>query len=269
MTLDGIEKILADKYHKNESGKTNKKLSSKNKVNFARYADDFIVTANTEEIAKEAKELIKGFLKDRGLELSDEKTLITHIDTGFDFLGWNFRKYNDKLLVKPSVKSIEKVTEKISDIIKRGKAWKQEDVIDTLNPVITGWSNYHQPVVSSEIFKKLDSIIWNMLWHWAKRRHPEKSNKWIADRYWHSEGNRNWVFSEGDKKLKLLSDTKIVRHMKLKLDMNPYLDKDYFISRKIKQGVKKLKSLAKSVWGKVNNVTKPETVTMTNNCCPN
>jgi RNA-directed DNA polymerase len=269
MTLDGIEKILADKYHKNESCKTNKKLSSKNKVNFVRYADDFIVTANTEEIAIEAKELIKEFLKDRGLELSDEKTLITHIDTGFDFLGWNFRKYNGKLFVKPSEKSIEKVTEKISDIIKRGKAWKQEDVIDTLNPVITGWSNYHQPVVSSEIFKKLDSIIWNMLWHWAKRRHPEKSNKWIADRYWHSEGNRNWVFSEGDKNLKLLSDTKIVRHMKLKLDMNPYLDKDYFISRKIKQGVKKLKSLAKSTWGKINNMTKPETVTMTNNCCPN
>jgi len=108
MTLDGIEKILADKYHKNESDKTNKKLSSKNKVNFVRYADDFIVTANTEAIAIEAKELIKGLLKDRGLELSDEKTLITHIDTGFDFLGWNFRKYNGKLLVKPSEKSIEK-----------------------------------------------------------------------------------------------------------------------------------------------------------------
>jgi len=269
MTLDGIETMLADKYHKNESGKTNKKLSSKNKVNFVRYADDFIVTANTEEIAKEAKELIKEFLKDRGLELSDEKTLITPIDTGFDFLGWNFRKYNGKLLVKPSKKSIEKVIDKIRDTIKRGKAWKQEDVIDALNPVITGWANYHQPVVSSEIFKKLDSIIWNMLWRWAKRRHPEKSSKWIADRYWYSEGNRNWVFSEGDKKLKLLSDTKIVRHTKLKLGMNPYLDKDYFISRKIKQGVKKIISLAKSVWGKVNNVTKPETVTMTNNCCPN
>jgi len=107
-----------------------------------------------------------------------------------------------------------------------------------------------------------------MLWHWAKRRHPEKSNKWIADRYWHSEGNRNWVFSEGDKKLKLLSHIKIVRNTRLKLDMNPYLDKDYFNLRKIKQGVKKLKSLAKSVGDKVKNVTKPETETMTNNCCP-
>ncbi|WP_320408810.1 group II intron maturase-specific domain-containing protein [Candidatus Methanoperedens nitratireducens] len=219
-----------------------------------------------EEIAKEVKELIKDFLKDRGLELSDEKTIITHIDNGFDFLGWNFRKYNGKLIVKPSNKSIDKVTEKISDIIKRGKAWKQEVLIDALNPVITGWANYHQPVVSSEIFQKLDSRIWNMLWHWAKRRHPEKSNKWIADKYWHPEGHRKWMFSEGDKKLKLLSDIKIVRHTRLKLDMNPYIDENYFILRKIKQEIKKLKSLAKSVWG---NITKPETKTITNNCCPN
>jgi RNA-directed DNA polymerase len=270
ITLDGIEKLLADKYHKkSKSGRTNNYHAAKHKVNFVRFADDFIVTAKTEEIAKEVKELMKDFLIDRGLELSDEKTIITHIDNGFDFLGWNFRKYNGKLLVKPSNKSIDKVTEKISDIIKRGKAWKQEDIIEVLNPVITGWANYHQSVVSSEIFHNLDNRIWNMLWHWAKRRHPEKSNEWIAERYWHSEGNRNWVFSEGDKKLKLLSDTRIVRHMRLKLDMNPYLNKDYFISRKIKKGVKKLKGLAKSAWGKVKNVIKPETKTMTNNCCPN
>jgi len=113
---------------------------------------DFIVTAKTEEIAKEAKELIKDFLKDRGLELSDEKTLITHIDSGFDFLGWNFRKYSGKLLIKPSNKSIDKFTGKISDTIKNGKAWKQEALIDTLNPIITGWTNYHRSVISSEIF---------------------------------------------------------------------------------------------------------------------
>ncbi len=237
MTLDGIEEILTDKYHKSKSGKLNGAQASKNKVNFARYADDFIVTAKTEVIAKEVKELIKNFLKNRGLELSDEKTLITHIDTGFDFLGWNFRKYNGKLLVKPSKKSIDKVTEKISNTIKQGKAWTQEALIDTLNPIITGWANYHQPVVSKRIFNKIDSTIWNMLWNWAKRRHPEKSKPWIADKYWHEVGNRNWVFSTGSKQLKNLSDTKIVRHINLKLDKNPYLDKNYFVSRKIKQGV--------------------------------
>jgi RNA-directed DNA polymerase len=213
--------------------------------------------------------LITKFLKYRGLELSDEKTLITHIDNGFDFLGWNFRKYNGKLIVKPSNKSIDKVTEKVSDIIKRGKAWKQEALIDVLNPIITGWGNYHQTVVSSEVFHKIDNKIWNMLWHWAKRRHPDKSKHWIAGRYWHSEGNRNWVFFEGDKQLKLLSETKIVRHIRLKLDMNPYFDKDYFIRRKIKQGVKKLTGIAKNGWDKARKICKHENEIMTNNCCPN
>ncbi len=267
MTLDGISDMLSDKYH-TKNGKINGYYAAKHKVNFVRYADDFIVTANTEEIAKEVKELIKDFLKYRGLELSEEKTLITHIDNGFDFLGWNFRKYKGKLLVKPSKKSIDKVTEKISDTIKKGKAWKQEELIETLNPIITGWSNYHRSVVSNEIFHKLDSRIWGMLWHWAKRRHPNKSNPWIADKYWHSDGNRKWVFSEGTKQLNLLSDTKIVRHMKLKLDMNPHLDKDYFVSRKLKLGVKKLTGIAKKAWDKVKNICIPETVTMTNNCCP-
>ena len=175
---------------------------------------------------------------------------------------------NSKLLVKPSNKSIEKVTEKISDTIKSGKAWKQEDLIDALNPVITGWANYHQSVVSSEIFNKLDSRIWNMLWHWAKRRHPSKSKPWIAKKYWHTAGNRNWVFSNQGKKLNRLSDTKIVRNIRLKLDMNPYLDKDYFVSRKLKQGMKKLKGIAKNVWDKTTKISKLETETIKINRCP-
>lgn len=156
MTLDGIEKILSEKFPKNKYDRIDGKRIAKYKVNFVRYADDFIVTANTEKIAEEITELIKDFLKDRGLELSDEKTLVTHIDDGFDFLGWNFRKYKGKLLVKPSKKSIDKFTEKISETIKAGKALKQETLIDALNPIITGWANYHQSVVASEIFHKLD-----------------------------------------------------------------------------------------------------------------
>ncbi len=240
MTLDGIEKILVDKYHKNKNGTINANHAAKFKVNFVRYADDFIVTAKTEELAKEIKDLIKNFLRDRGLELSEEKTLITHIDDGFDFLGWNFRKYKGKLLVKPSKKSIKKFTDKVSITIENGKAWAQESLIDSLNPIITGWSNYHHSVVSSKIFGKLDNIIWNMLWHWAKRRHSTKTKPWVISKYWHTVGNRNWVFSAGNKQLKLLSYTKIVRHTRLKLDMNPFLDKDYFVLRKSKLGVKKL-----------------------------
>jgi RNA-directed DNA polymerase len=235
MTLDGIECIISDKYYTGKSWKS----CNRKKVNFLRYADDFIVTADSEETAKEIKELIDVFLKERGLELSEEKTLITHIDQGFDFLGWNFRKYKGKLLIKPSRKSIENVKHKISDMIKKGKALKQEDLIGALNPIITGWTNYHQSVVSKETFSKLDYTIWNMLWRWAKRRHPNKSKSWIAKKYWHSEGTRKWVFSTKKNKLKLFSDTKIVRHTRLKLDRNPYLDREYFDVRRYKLRARK------------------------------
>jgi len=169
------------------------------------------------------------------------------MDDGFDFLGWNFRKYKEKLLIKPSKKSIDKVTQTISDIIKDGKAWTQEDLITVLNHVITGWSNYHQSVVSKAIFRKIDSKIWNMLWRWAKRRHKEKSKRWIADRYWHKEGTRKWVFSSEGKNLKLLSDTKIVRHTSLKLNMNPYLDKGYFEARRNNLRIRKMNSRYKAI----------------------
>ncbi len=111
-------------------------------------------------------------------------------------------------------------------------------------------SNYHQSVVSSEIFHKMDHRIWNILWHWAKRKHPNKPKQWIISKYWHSSGKRNWIFSEGNKRLNFLSNTRIVRHTKLKLDMNPHLDKEYFILRKIKLGVKKLTCMTERVWDK-------------------
>ena len=254
MTLDGMEKAIASKYHVGKNGIIDKTRFNPEKVNFARYADDFIVTATSKETAEDIAEVVKEFLKERGLELSEEKTRITHIDDGFDFLGWNFRKYREKLLIKPSKKSIEKVTRKISDVIKKAKAWKQEDLINALNPIIIGWSNYHRSVVSKEVFSKLDNIVWNMLWRWAKRRHPEKSSKtWIARKYWHNDGTRNWVFSTKKNRLKRFSDTKIVRHIGLKMDKNPYLDLEYFKLRKLRQKALKLRDWYKTRWDKLKD----------------
>ncbi len=238
MTLDGIEALIASNYYTSKYGRVDKRYDH-HKVNFVRYADDFIVTVDSEKTAKEIAELIKSFLKERGLELSENKTLISNIDDGFDFLGWNLRKYKGKLLIKPSKGSIDKIIKKISDIIKRGKAWKQEELISILNPIIIGWSNYHQSAVSKDIFSNLDNRLWGMLWRWAKRRHPEKSKSWIVDKYWHKIGTREWIFSIEGNILKFFSDTKIVRHPNLKLGMNPYLDKKYFDLRRYKIDTRK------------------------------
>lgn len=212
MTLDGMENIIAKNFWTNKHGKIDKKHHNSYQINLVRYADDFIVTTNSKEKAYEIKDVIENFLSQRGLTLSANKTSITHIDTGFDFLGWEFRKHNEKLIVKPSKKSIKKVVNAISTIIKENKASKQEILIKRLNSVITGWSNYHQPVCSKQTFNKIDHIIFQMLWKWAKRRHPRKGLKWIKNKYWKICGNRKWVFKENELNLKQMKDTPIVRH---------------------------------------------------------
>jgi RNA-directed DNA polymerase len=235
MTLDGLEKLIMTKYPKRGSKST--------KVNFTRYADDFIVTANSEETAREIKDMIAVFLKERGLELSDEKTLITNINEGFDFLGWNFLKYKDKLLTKPSPKSIKRFTETISQNLRKGMAWSQENLISKLNPIIRGWTNYHNSVVSSETFQTLDHRIWEMLWRWAKRRHPNKSKNWIVNKYWKRSTTRRWNFRTENNALLLLSKIRIHRHVPLKLQMNPFLDTDYFRERQNKLSPRKSHSI--------------------------
>lgn len=83
-------------------------------------------------------------MQERGLQLSEEKTVITHIDNGFDFLGQNIRKYKGKLLIKPSRNAIKTFLAKVRKIIKGSKSATQEQLIRRLNPVIRGWVNYHR-----------------------------------------------------------------------------------------------------------------------------
>ena len=106
-----------------------------------------------------------------------EKTVITHINSGFDFLGWNFRKFKGKLIIKPSPKSMRKVTKKISEIIKNNRTTKQEILIQRLNQVLIGWANYHQGTCAKKCFGTIDNRTWKMLWKWAKRRHPNKKHQ--------------------------------------------------------------------------------------------
>lgn len=241
-TLDGIEKLLKDNFkrHKNEGKK-------RPKVHVIRYADDFIITAGTKEMAIRAKELVTEFLNHRGLELTEEKTLITYINDGADFLSWNIRKYNGKLLIKPSTNSIKSVISKIRDVINNNKSTHQDLLIAQLNPIITEWSNYHQGAVSKHTFQKIDHIIYLMIWKWCKRRHPNKGKKWIKSRYFKSNESRNWIFKD-TLTLKKMSDKHIIRHLRLKLDKNPFIDVEYFEKRKYRMGCLKLSGNMKNLW---------------------
>jgi len=233
MTLDGMEALIQDKYHRNSRGNIENHYRARTKVNMVRYADDFIITASTEEIAEEVKRLIAEFLSLRGLALSEEKTAITHIDNGFDFLGWTFRKFKGKLIVKPSKKSIKSITVKISTIIlKEGKALSQKDLIRRLNSVIRGWTNYHRHVVASKAFSQVNNNIYLFLERWAKHRHPNKNSWWRLNRYWHEYNGKPWQFMAENLRLINLRRVKVVRHPKLQTSKNPFLDQSYFQKRK-------------------------------------
>ena len=160
-----------------------------------------------------------------------EKTQITHIDEGFDFLGWNFRKYRGKLLIKPSLKSIKSIREKIKTTVQKAQAWTQDELIKILNPIIRGWVNYHRHIVASKTYGDIDTYIWKTTWKWARRRHPNKGRKWIAQRYWKSRDARNWIFQTNGNELLKCSDANIRRYSYPKLEKNPYLDRRYFIER--------------------------------------
>ena len=255
MVLDGLERALLEKYHKTK--KQGKAYFPK--VNFVRYADDFIVTGESKELLEEGVlPIIREFLRERGLELAEDKTVITHVTEGFDFLGCNVKWYKDKLLIKPSDKNYKSVITKIRGIIKANPTLKQSLLIRTLNPIIRGWVNFQKYNVSAKVFERLDYDIWKSLWRWCKRRHPKKSHKWIAQKYFHQQGTRTWTFSEEiaqGQTLKLIyaTDTNIARFLKTKSEATAYDTKwdSYFIQRDEKRmtrnldGRKKLSSLYK------------------------
>ncbi len=242
MTLDGLQKAI-DHALNIRTWKNGKRINNVHDVHLVRYADDFIVVSSNPQILEETvKPAIVQFLAERGLELSQEKTKIVNIDQGFDFLGQNVRKYNGKLLIKPSKESVSSIRAKIRDIVKANKSSETISLIRELNPVIRGWCNYHKHIVAKETFTKLDHYIFHTLWKWAVRRHPNKNRRWIKNKYFHSHYLRNWVFTahdENGKDVRLVSasKTKIVRHVKIKSDANPYLSiwNEYFEKRKQKQ----------------------------------
>jgi len=229
--LDGLERLLKEKFPARKLLPSLRgKLSC---VHFIRYADDFIITGRTKELLEEqVKPLVEQFLQLRGLELSPKKTVITHVEQGFDFLGQNVRKYpKGKLLIKPSKKNVKTFLDGIRKIIKAGLGLSAAELIDWLNPKIRGWANYHRHVVSKRVFQRVDHVIFISLWQWARRRHPEKSLGWLKQKYFERQGQDNWRFfgkscdADGilhTVRLLPASHMPIRRHIKVKGEVNPY-----------------------------------------------
>lgn len=233
MTLKGLETEIKRRWP----------VKSPHKVNLVVYADDFIVTGVSKEILEQkVKPVIETYLRERGLELSEEKTKITHIEEGFDFLGFNVRKYKGRLFIKPAKGRVKDFLANIRNLIKKNRTIKANDLIRQLNPKIRGWSNYYRHVVAKKAFRRVDHFIFEALWNWAKRRHPKKGLRWVKKKYFRTYRNDHWSFfsktvnEEGKTEFLDLFKARSIpirRYIKLRSEANPYDPnyRDYFNQR--------------------------------------
>jgi RNA-directed DNA polymerase len=249
IALHGMENLIKETFPRKQRYEQGKLIEDIPNPILVRYADDFVILHKDLEIIQQCKTLIETWLREIGLELKSEKTRISHSleeykgNIGFDFLGFHIQhhqvgKYKSgrnskgkllghKLTITPSKESVKKHLHKIEEVIDKHRASKTEKIIGLLNPIIRGWSNYFSKVISSETFKLLDHLTYQKLRRWANRRHPNKGKKWIKDKYWKSVDNRNWIFSDTHNNkitytLANHSDTKIVRHVKVRGNKSPF-----------------------------------------------
>jgi RNA-directed DNA polymerase len=217
-------------------------------IPLVRYADDFVIVCKSKTTAVKIKQSIKEHLSKIGLTLSENKTKITHINDGFDFLGFNIRKYRKthqksnepsdyKLLIKPQRENVVKVLKGCKDVFDKNKASKQDSLILQLNPKLQGWANYYRYVVSSATFGEIDKINWNRTLNWAKRKHPDKSASWIMQKYYTRSGKiRTLNFMDNLNNIRLVHISDIFskkRFVKVKKKMRVYSaeNADYWRNR--------------------------------------
>ncbi|MGG6265616.1 group II intron reverse transcriptase [Leptolyngbya sp. AN03gr2] len=225
-----------------------------------RYADDLVVFhAELKEVIK-AKELLEEWLQHYGLKLKAEKTKIVHTlnsydgqEPGFDFLGFNIRQYRVskgrgakstdgtplgyKTIIKPSLDSVRKFKTKLKEIVVRNYPGEQATLIYLLNPIIRGWANYFRTENSAVTFRQIDYAIFQMLWGWALKRHPNKGKRWIYAKYW-KRMNGALRFSTPESLLLQASRTGIQRHVRVKGTKSPFDGDWVYWSRRMSKAPK-------------------------------
>ena len=182
-----------------------------------RYADDLVALCDSREQAEQVKTRLEPWLAARGLAFNEEKTRVVHLGEGFDFLGFNVRRYGQKLLIKPSAGAVRRIRRRLADEVRALRGANAAAVIRAIAPIVRGWSAYYRGVVSTETFRKLDRYLWQLLYKWALYRHNHRSKRQVVARYFgqfHPRRKDRWVF--GDREtgayLPRFGWTKIVRH---------------------------------------------------------
>jgi len=192
-----------------------------------RYADDVAVLCHSQEQARSVKARLAEWLAPRGLSFNEDKTRIVHLTEGFDFLGFNIRRYPcGKLLIKPSKAAVRRLRERLAAETRNLRGANAMAVIVRLSPVIRGWAAYYRSVVSAEVFHALDHYVFRLTYKWATFRHPNKPKRWIVGQYFGKFSkfrDDHWVFGDRDSGgyLVKFSWTSIDRHVMVKGRASP------------------------------------------------
>jgi RNA-directed DNA polymerase len=223
IALHGMEKAAGVRYH--TTGRAAGWAVAGSPV-LIRYADDFLALCHTRQEAFEVKARLADWLAPRGLAFNEDKTRVVSLDEGFDFLGFNVRRYGDKLLIKPSKAAVRRIRERLRTELRSLRGTNARAVIQRLNPIIRGWAAYYRGVVSSKTFSALDDYMWRLTYKWALFTHPNKPRSWIIPRYFgqfNKSRRDRWVF--GDRHsgayMQKFAWTRIVRHQMVKSGASP------------------------------------------------
>ena len=266
IALHGMENTLEEQFPSDKTGRIRLSKQKYGKIirkpTLIRYADDFVILCENLTIVENCREIIGKWLKEIGLELKPSKTRLAHTlnehkeeQPGFDFLGCTIRQFkvgkhhsgkdskNNLLgyctLIQPSKKSVQTHYKTLAQWIERFNGDSQIPLIKKLNTIIRGWCNYYAPYNSSKTFHKLSYLLWNRLWRWAKRRHPNKGKRWVRKRYWKTIRNDNWVFAsirEGKNPFQLLKHTELpagVKYAKVKDTLSPYNGDELYWAKRL------------------------------------
>jgi RNA-directed DNA polymerase len=224
IALDGMERLFGAERPDGRHITPCLRRGSNRGINLIRYADDFVVTAPSREVLEGyVIPRLDGFLASRGLELSQAKTRIVHIDDGFDFLGFNLRHFpNGKLLVRPQKEKVTLHRRRLSAFFRTNRQMPTAEVIKVLSPVIRGWCNYYRYAVAKRTFAVLDHHVWQITYKWAKRRHPKKNRRWVVNHYYGVDQGRGWDLWDGRNRLPRHNETRVSRFVKVRGRASPF-----------------------------------------------
>jgi RNA-directed DNA polymerase len=191
-----------------------------------RYADDLVAFCHSRQDAIEIKARLAAWLAPRGLALNEDKTRVVTLDEGFDFLGFNVRRYGGKPLIKPSKAAQRRIRERLRTELRSLRGTNAEAVIKRLNPIIRGWAAYYRTQVSSDVFSALDNYLWQLTYKWAKYSHANKPTSWVVHQYFgrfNKARQDRWVFGHraSGAYMHQFAWTKIVRHQIVRHGASP------------------------------------------------